>query len=149
MLFRSVRLWTDEIEKDGEDTDAIVMDTARKLNVPLDEKQIGRSHRVGRRVPGKPRAIIVKFTSYNMRRKFYQARKRTTGSGVFISEDLTKRRSNIMYIARGLKRDNLIHSCWTTDGRMYVRERNPLGANADQGPVVQIMDKTDLDVYMR
>ena len=125
-----------------------MLDVARKLNISLDPKEIGRTHRVGKQTPGKPRAIIAKFVSYNSRNKVYQARK-SSPNGVFISEDLTKRRSNIMFHARGLKRDKKIHSCWTKDGRMFVRESNPWGPDRDNGRVVQIYDIEDLNVYRR
>ena len=144
----ALRVWLKDPETEGENTDTIILDVAKKLNVALEPSEIGRSHRVGRKSngDGKPRAIIVKFLSHNVRQRLFRARK--NNSGIFLSEDLTKKRANIMFKARGLKRDNKIHSCWTTDGRMYIRERSPWG-NHDQARVVQIFSSDDPDAYYR
>ena len=47
----SIRIWTDEPEKQGEDTDSIVMGYAKKAGVTISSSDISRSHRVGRPHP--------------------------------------------------------------------------------------------------
>jgi regulator of replication initiation timing len=59
-----------EVQGD-ENTDEIIMELANeKMNIPLKEDDLDRSHRIGRPTIGKPRAIVVKFARYNMRQKF-------------------------------------------------------------------------------
>ena len=55
--------------EEHDDTDAAVMSvcTAMKMDPPLDPKDIAVSHRVGRKVQGKDRQIIVKFATRNVR----------------------------------------------------------------------------------
>ena len=52
-----------------------------------------------RRDSGRPRDIIVKFSSYRTRRKVYGARTKTKDNGyrgVYINEDLTKLRNMLL-----------------------------------------------------
>ena len=121
----SIRIWTDEPEKQGEDTDSIVLDYAKKAGVTISSSDISRSHRVGRPpIPKqnnqkKPRPIIVKFTSYNTRQKVYESRKKVDGT--YVSEDLTKLRSNLLYQARQERKNARFLHCWTNDGRIKIR----------------------------
>ena len=81
-------------EKDGEDTDCLVTDLVKDtLNIPLELVEINCSHRVGKKIQSKPRAILVKFTSYGSRRKLFQAKCHlknhdTTKGKVFFNDDL-------------------------------------------------------------
>ena len=115
----SVRLWTDKPEEPNENTDEIVLEHARKIGASINLDDICRSHRVGRPLRGKNRAIIVKFISYNKRKEFYKNRK--NDNRVYISEDLTKQRSTLLYKARELRRRQKISQCWSADGRIFVR----------------------------
>ena len=140
----ALRFWSKDAETEGEDTDSIVLDHIKSLGVKMERFEIGRTHRVGKKRDGKPRAIIAKFISYRARQRVYDARKKN--NNVFVSEDLTRKRAHIMYIARGMRRDKLIDSCWSKDGRIYVRELNAWGT-ATPGRVVQIHNKEDLNAF--
>ena len=111
----------------------------------MERFEIGRTHRVGEKRNGKPRAIIAKFISFRARQRVYEARKKS--SNIFVSEDLTLNRANIMFTARGMKKKGLIHSCWSKDGRLFVRELNAWGQVSPLGKIVQIYKKEDLNVY--
>ena len=116
----NLRIWSDSLEENAaENTDQIVLNHANKLGVVIAASDIDRSHRVGRRTPGKPRPIIVKMSSYRARCDLYSARKRV--KDVFISEDLTKARTQLLYAARKAKADGYIKQTWTTDGKVKVR----------------------------
>ena len=82
---------------------------------------IDRSHRVGAVKEGnpKPRAVIVKFSSYKTRQKLFDARKKN--KNIFISEDLTRGRSTLFYSARQEKRAGRFEHVWTRDGRIHIR----------------------------
>ena len=115
---------TNQVEP--EDTDALILKLAEDLDVPLAPWEIGRSHRVGRpRNDGSPRPIIVKFISYNVRRRVYDARKKLRDTprlrGIYINEDLTPENNKLAYDARQLKRNGQLYDTFTRDGRIFVR----------------------------
>ena len=89
-----------EKETPGEVTNQVVTDYAKKVGVELQPGDIDRTHRVGK--PGdKPRpiiVIIVKFTSYVVRRQVFQSRKKC--DSIFVGKDLTKVRNHLLYLAR-------------------------------------------------
>ena len=123
-------------ETDREDTDDIVLRVASDLGVPMSPREIDRSHRVGKVHTGrgpkpnrKHRDIIVKFTTYNARNRLFQERKslRETDNedlnNIFLNEDLTKRRSEILFEARKLRRSNKLKSAYSSDGKIIVRDK--------------------------
>ena len=138
----SVRMWSKSEEKTGENTDQIVLEHAQKIGASIAAGDISRSHRVGRPRTGTTRAIIVKFVSYNKRREFYSKRK--NDQDVFISEDLTKRRAELLYKARLLRKSKQISQCWSADGRILVRGP-PAGDRL--GVIKQINSEQDLSQF--
>lgn len=116
----AVRIWSKTMpELPDENTDDLVLQYAEKVGVQLPPNSIGRSHRVGKPSPGKTRPIIVKFTTYNTRKRLYDARKNC--DDVYVSEDLTRTRSSIFYKARLERNYGRFKHCWTTDGRINIR----------------------------
>ena len=110
---------------------------ADELGVTIYPTDIDRSHRVGK-TDTKDRAkksrkvhrdIIVKFTSYNARRRLYEMRKELRDTendnlkNVFLNEDLTKRRSEILYEARNLRHANKLKAAYSSDGKIIVRDK--------------------------
>ena len=125
-------------ESDSEDVTKKVTDLINdtlKVHPPVSPNDIDRVHRTGRRKPGKPRAILVKFTNYGIRDKVIRNRAQlrppnlTTASlspvkqTVFVNEDLTKYRSNLLFQARQLKKNRDIQDCWSWDGRILIRNK--------------------------
>lgn len=113
-------------ENQSENTDVYVIDLTRAIDAEVTLDDIERSHRVGkRRDSGRPRDIIVKFSSYRTRRKVYGARTKTKDSGyrgVYINEDLTKLRNMLLMKARNMVKTKHIHSAWSSDGTILVRD---------------------------
>ena len=112
-------------ENPSENTDVYVIDSrAIEAEVSLDD--IERSHHVGKpRNAGRPRDIIVKFSSYRTRRKLYEARTKTRDRGyrgVYINEDLTKSRSKLLLKARRMVKNKLLKSAWSSDGNILVHD---------------------------
>lgn len=85
------------------------------------------------------RPILVKFASRKLRDKVL-ATKRILGakrnreqsdhgvaqntdenSKIFISEQLSKKVSDLFFKARELKRKNIVHSTWTRNGKLYIK----------------------------
>ena len=115
-----------------------------RLNIPIDELDIQRSHRLGppnskrplrSNKKKAPRPIIVKFTNYKKRKEVYSSKKKLKGQGIVISENLTVNRYKI-YQAAILKFDRKI--VWSNEGRIF--------ANIN-GNIVVISSMEDLDKY--
>lgn len=117
-------------ELPNENTDAIIMDLAKDLGTDLILSDIDRCHRVGAFQAGRPRPIIVKFTSYRAREKLFSKRRELKNiprmSRVFMNEDLTYRRNQLMYEARQAVRSKHIISAWSSDGKLFVRDKRDI-----------------------
>lgn len=135
----SVRVWGIP-ESAGENTDSLILQLCNDLSVTMTPADIARSHRVGKPERRKTRAIICKFATYNKRRALFkersQLRKSEKGKNIYVSEDLTARRSGLLYTCRRLKNAGFIQGCWTTDGRILVKDL--------KDDILQIMVKTDI-----
>ena len=64
--------------------------------------------------------IVVKFNNYPARDTFYR-KKKEFGKGIFVNEQLTKRRDNLFFKCRLLKKEGKIQGTWTTNGNIKVR----------------------------
>lgn len=102
-------------EKDGEDTDKIVMEVAEKVGVTVQLTDIDRSHRVGVKRGDRPRPLIAKFVSYRNRNELFRNKRKLKNSGITIREDLTKVRYNLLQEA--IKKHGFQH-VWTVEVRL-------------------------------
>ncbi|XP_039299520.1 uncharacterized protein LOC120355240 [Nilaparvata lugens] len=124
-------------ETKGENiTEIVTKLCGEKLKIAVDAAQIDRCHRVGR-LPGtgvtqtRPRAVIVKFVSYQTRRSVLSARRQLKGSDVTIREDLTRRRhAHFCEVAARVG----IRNAWTVDGRVMWREGDRIHSTSSQPP---------------
>ena len=94
-----------------------------QLNVRVTPHCIDRSHRLGRFQPSsnKSRPVIVKFVSYETRHQVFSAKRRLKGTKLVITENLTKRRSELLNRTR-TQPD--VTCAWTTDGRIICPLQN-------------------------
>ena len=96
---------------------------------------IDRSHRIGpKKKEQKPRPIIVKFCSYRDRSKVFYNKKMLKGSGVTITESLTKTRMDLLnevMVGHG--------NSWTIDGNIFVKK----GKN-----IVRISKRSEVESLM-
>ena len=123
-------------ELPNENTDELVLSVAHLLHVKLDARDIDRSHRVGKiglkdsEGQVKHRQIIVKFATYNARQRLYSMRKELKEpqddhlKGIFLSEDLTKSRSKLLFDARTLARANKLQYAYASDGKIFVKDND-------------------------
>lgn len=107
-----------------EDTDQIVIDLLNKeLGIDIEKRDLDRSHRVGK---GKPRQIIAKFVSHNLKVDILKKRgilRSKAGNKIRINEDLTSGRlTAIKEINESCKGD--FKKLWTIDGAIFVRLNN-------------------------
>lgn len=129
-----------------ENTDQIVMQMATDLGANLSVTDIDRSHRIGKPKPGRPRQIIVKFTSYWARNEVFGKRKAlkdTPGfKDIYFNEDLTAKRNQLLFEARQAVKKKLIQGAWSFDGRLFIRDNNELRRNlVDRGDIEQYIVK--------
>ena len=106
-----------ESETKEDCSDALLHVFNGKLNVSVAPHGIDRSHRLGRFQPSsnKPRPVIVKFVSYETRRQVFSAKRRLKGTKIVVTENLTKRRSDLLNRTRAQPD---VKAAWTTDGRI-------------------------------
>ena len=111
-----------------EDTDSVVRElAARKLDVKLEPSNFVRSHRVGRKTEeqaNRPRDIIARFTTHNVKVEILRNAKKLRGTNTYINEDVTKIRGAMASDARKLKRDGKIQDTWTRDGIIFTKDMN-------------------------
>ncbi|KAJ8871127.1 hypothetical protein PR048_027431 [Dryococelus australis] len=106
-------------ESEKQDTDALILDVVQNklqlLHVNISD--IDRSHCVGVKKEGKPRPIIVKFTSYRRRNEVFCAKCFLVKSGVTIREDLTM---ECLVLLNATIAKYGLHKVWTADGMIVV-----------------------------
>lgn len=110
-------------EEKGENCYDIVLRFCRdELKCDVGVNEIDRTHRVGKtRDDSTPRAIIVKFLSYQSKVKVLKHRRNLKGSKKFINEDLTSVNKQLFDVAR---KDLSNLSVWTSDGKVLVKLPN-------------------------
>ena len=114
----------------GEDTNEKVLAVFNEklgMEPPLRSIDLERSHRLGRKADdgqgsNRTRPIIVRFGSERVRDNVYRARTRLKGHAIYINEDLTARRAKLAYDARQLKKTKKIVDCWTTYGKVMIKD---------------------------
>lgn len=104
-----------------------------KINVspPISEEDIERVHPVGSEKDGKIQ-LMCKFKSWKVKhRVFSQKRnlksKKSESFKVFLSEDLTKKRHRVVKALEDARKNDLILSHWTSDGRIFFKQKRRTG----------------------
>ena len=135
-------------ESENENTDEIALKLFKdKLELDLTSMDLDRSHRVtprarddagqSRSSDRRPRAVIVKFARYNVRMLVYQAKSKLKGTKIFIKEDLTTTRQEVVSACVDKIKEKRVKRVWTQDGRVLV-------LSAD-GKVIPIKDLRHVD----
>lgn len=119
-------------------TEDVVIKLGERLNVPITNEDIDISHKL---FSGKnqPKGIIVKFLSHKKKAQLYRKRIElknvkisdlfpdcstadvVQSTRIFINENLTQYRRGIMKKANKMRRDGMIQSVWSLDGKLYVK----------------------------
>ncbi|XP_041464605.1 uncharacterized protein LOC121415465 [Lytechinus variegatus] len=126
-------------EKENENTNQRVCEIAQQqLGVDLHLQDIDRSHRVPRRTDPasnerreiKPRAIIIKLTSYQHRQKLLQNRRKLKSTKMSLHEDLTKTNRSLLWEAMNASKvqGSNILAAWSTNGRIIVSVKTNNGS---------------------
>ncbi|ELU03089.1 hypothetical protein CAPTEDRAFT_192278 [Capitella teleta] len=84
------------------------------LPQPLSRNEIDRLHRTGKSsADGKPRPVLIKFTSYQHRLNLMNNQAALTGTNIFLNEDLTRKKNSLLWSARKEKKNETIKDCWS------------------------------------
>ena len=100
------------------------------LNVPIRNNDIDICHRLSaNKKSNKPRPVIARFKSYEVKKALYSARKQLKNQSlnhvfpgadiVYINENLTRRRRELFNKVWKTKKLNHRHSVWTVDGSLF------------------------------
>lgn len=136
-------------------TEDVVIKLGEVLNVPIQSEDIDISHKLysGK---NKPKNIIVKFISHKKKTALYKKRVElknvkitqlfphsTTAAALvserlYINESLTSFRKDLMKEANQMKKDGLLVSVWSMDGKIYVK-------TSPDGAPKRIRPQEDLD----
>ena len=92
-----------------------------KLQIHIKEEEILAIHDLHKRRDGTV-PIIVKFMRSSTKQSIMINRKKLKKSDIFINEHLTQRNMEIEKKARRMKKDGVIHSVWTWNGKVYIKE---------------------------
>ncbi|ELU12157.1 hypothetical protein CAPTEDRAFT_204702 [Capitella teleta] len=110
--------YTEKKKTDKDPTEKVMELVNSTLDAPLDITAVDAIHRVG-----KPRAILAKLATYRSRKRIVDLRPQTkTLPDVFRNEDLTKKREDLLYKARVLRRAGKIQGAWSAVGNMLIHD---------------------------
>ncbi len=123
-------------ENNEEEILKIVKIAKEKMNISIKDSAIEKIHRLGKRKPNKPRDVVVRFRSFQLRNKFYQNRKKTVNhsdhqNSIYVNDHLTEYRRNVFYATRQLVKNNTVFAAWTQQGNVLIRKN-------DGDPPIQI-----------
>ena len=95
----------------------------QKLELGIQKEYISRSYVIGTVHNGKSQ-VIVRFLSYIIREKVYSPKKCLKGDPgkIFITENLTTFRTNLVKELAELKFNLHINVYWTNNGRIYAKK---------------------------
>ena len=108
-------------ETRDENTDAVEINFLKsELNLSLTERDLDRSHRLGKRDESKkrPRPIIIKFLRHNDKHLIYSKKKLLKNKPFLITESLTPNRLALYKAAREKYGNSNV---WTNDGRIKFK----------------------------
>lgn len=122
-------------------TGQVVCKIAQAIGVEIQENDIEISHRIGRKRGDKP--VLAKFVSHKVKSRIYKARtnlkavsvqslfpgssisavSETTArpKGIYINENLTPYRKEMMGLAVEKRRDGKVNKVWTLDGKIFIK----------------------------
>ena len=134
-------------------TEEVVFKLAEALNVDINPNDVEISHKLHRKGI-KP--IIVKFQSHKVKARMYKERAklkhvrisdlypdsttatRVESGRIYLNENLTSYRRDILKQANQKRKDGLLTSVWSMDGKIFVK-------TSPEGRPIRIYEKIDLE----
>lgn len=109
----------DRLETTEETTEKVVQFLNDKMSTNIHQRDIDIAHRLGKKTINKPRPVIVKFLSRHHKFQSFKDKKtKLRGTGIYISEDLTRLNQRVFTAAR---KNTDVESCWTRNGQIVVK----------------------------
>lgn len=127
-------------EADNEDVVDVSLEIfSSKLKVPnITADGISRCHRLGSHRENKPRPILIKLCDLSKKERIWNSKTGLRGTGITLSEFLTKHRHNIFMSSRSRFG---VSKCWTNGGRIFV-----IGADGVRHTVETMEDLNSIPV---
>ena len=94
---------------------------SERLKVKIEGPDIIAIHTLKKRPDGME-PVLVKFGYNSVKRDIMSARKRLKGTDIYINDQLTKKNAEIEKKARIMRKDKMIHSSWTFNGRIFIKK---------------------------
>ena len=124
------------------DTDNLVLNICNQdLEQNISLADIGRTHTIGK-IKGGKASIIARFISYRKRQEVYSHKRKLKNhhDNTFVSENLTRKRFNLVRILNQHRKRGDINSYWTQDGRIIVKPHE----TSDRRQFVTVTSESDI-----
>lgn len=138
------------IETNSDQLNILVRAVLSTLDVSPEHKRVAKTHRFGKKIDkkGTDRPILVRLANEECKEAILEAKRKkkdlngsmviingvalgTSEDDIFITEQLTRNKAELLASARKLKSDGLIQYAWTNNGDVLIREKA-------EGPVQKI-----------
>ena len=138
----------------GENCSSVVCELVKqKLRKELSPNDISVAYRLGKKISQGPdkRRLLVKMSRKDTRDELVMACRTMKPVGVYLNEDLTPERANLLYIMRQAKRKcpQKVAACGSQNGQVYVwmKAPNPSAKNqkiiiGDREKLVEICEQS-------
>ena len=111
---------------------------SNKIGVSVSEKDIEIAHRTGKQNRDRPRPIIVRFFSRQVRSNVLSSRRKLKQTGISVGEDLTQANYRLMNIA---KQHSASLTTWSSNGKILAKLKT--------GEIVKVDLDTNVDAAFR
>ncbi len=134
-----------EPEEGTNDVAQVLKVAKEKMGLSIQENEITETIRLGKRKHNKPRDLLVKFKTKQVRETFYGQRKKTPLSkeiyqNIYVNDRLTRYRKQLFYSARQLFKKKKIAAAWTQKGNVLIRRE-------ENDPPKQVFGQKDLKEF--
>ena len=145
-------------EKEDENTNAIVLEVAKMLDVDIMSSHISTSHRLPKKKASSRNnsgssPIIVRFTSRDIRNQIYANRKMarfvdlknfsvSDTKNIFVNENLTPTRKQLFWKTKQEVKNNSWKYIWTHNGNVFVKKD-------DNATITAIKNELDLNLIKK
>ena len=145
-------------EKEDENTNAIVLEVAKMLDVDIMSSHISTSHRLPKKKASSRNnsgsfPIIVRFTSRDIRNQIYANRKKarfvdlknfsvSDTKNIFVNENLTPTRKQLFWKTKQEVKNNSWKYIWTHNGNIFVKKD-------DNANITEIKNELDLNLIKK
>lgn len=89
------------------------------MNIQITDADIVTCYRIGKKIDDKPRVVLVRFNSFNIKLNIMKNKKNLKGKPINVSEDLIKIRYNKLKQCRN---DHGPYFVWTRNGEIFYKD---------------------------